>query len=292
MAQLQLSEPDETGLALWTAGQRHIRETTIERASKKTADVLIDQLDALIGRKVAISSTVPMQIDRQDYMSLLAACRASLHVLHLHPADVPMSLIIPAELVGRLTDEYYGGCLTTHYPIRLEYSVIELMILEKFCTIVASALKNGFDTIAGQSADVVSTSFLPATRIDPPAETQFQLCPLTVHITPESGLQLDLVFPADAFDLSRRSALIDHWHEDLTKHIHAISLDVRAVLAKPQMSLHQLRQLGIGETILIDQPRTAELCVNNATFALCRPGTGGGNSAVSVTHNFLHPILQ
>jgi flagellar motor switch protein FliM len=289
MAYLQFSDSEDKGLALLIAHRKQDQLHAIARSIEKTAAALSDNLNNLVRKKAAVTVNSPLLLDGQGYAALLDGSRTTVRTAFLSPEQISVSIIFPADLIACITDDYYGGCITNHQNVSLDYSVMELMMLEKFCATVVSALKTGFGChIAGVLPGIAYSD--PDTSLDNSSE--FQVFPVSIHVAPDTVFLMHLAVPVNDIPQSGLQFDTSRWHQCLALIIHDICVDVRAILARPVMSIQQLAKLQIGETILIDTTHDMELCLGNLSVAICKPGNTARNKAVSITRSLLQHTVQ
>lgn len=202
-----------------------------------------------------------------------------------------LAVSVPAELVSRLVDAYYGGSGAAPAAASKEFTRTEERLVGRLADGLTAMLVETWKEIAPLELQLKAReTSVGAARIAGPDDAVV-VCRFTM--TPQGGqpARFDILFPAAALRsvegaLAARSdegcARGSEWRAQLGAALADIRIEARTVLARPELSVSELIQLKVGDVIPVSIPASVPLLVEGRTVAVGSIGEQDGKAALRV----------
>ncbi|WP_420140767.1 flagellar motor switch protein FliM [Sphingomonas sp.] len=265
--------------------------TGLERMGEKLARALKPALEPILRGRIGVSTTPLETIDYREWQARLPAFM-SLSLYRLHPLKGGMLIAIDPDFIARLVESFYGGAPGAHRPTRAtEFTPSEELLLRRLLDRLSGVLVQHWDEVvpvdaapAGQESNahmlnfvrpheaVVIQRFAIASDAGD-AEIQI-LYPLAMLRPLEEKLATSM--PVEDTDA------VNAWRRRLGQALQDVTLPVRSVLARPEISVAQLLALKPGDVVPITLPSRAPLLAGAQRIALGVIGEQDGRAALMI----------
>jgi flagellar motor switch protein FliM len=288
--------PENAGLALLLDQKTAACLEAGSAATRRIAACLAAHVPGLLFEGLQIEAETSSLLLPAMCEALLQKRSASLHAVEIKLSEAVFHIVIPLELTRRLTDQFFGGsaknnCLRT--PV---LSTAETLFLERFLQGLLRALQQSVPQVSGLALTTAGVAYLPDTvcaLLDCPEYLNNRLA---LHLDKDFLFHIDMLFPAALLTLfsapSEHPALTSlQWQQRRDTNLEDMTIELRAILARPTLSVAQLLALAPGETIILDTPDLIDLCVGDQIVGAGKPGQMGSGTAVQITrNNFAHKL--
>ncbi len=208
------------------------------------------------------------------------------------PLQGVLALALPADLVSRMVDAFYGGSGASPTQAAREFTATEERLHGRVADALVVALADVWREIAPiepllRAREVNVAAARIAAPDEPVALGRFR-------IQPPSGQSatIDILFPAAALR-SVEGALAAKAGDDsgvrgaefraqLAAALGDVRIEARTVLARPELSVAELMQLKVGDVIPVSIPASVPLLVEGRTVAVGSIGEQDGKAALRI----------
>lgn len=263
----------------------------LDRINDRLARRMRDLLETFLRGKPRVDADPVVLRPLKDWQAEQNAF-TGLSLYGFKPLKGTLALNVPAELISRFVDYFYGGTGGATLAAPTEFTATEERLLARVS-----------DALIGAFADV----WREIAPIDPQLrgrETNVALAGLggpdesmTVcrfQVTPPQGrpAAIEILFPAAALRsvegaLAAKSsdeagARGEEWRAKLAATLGDVRIEARTVLARPELSVAELMQLKVGDVIPVSIPASVPLLVEGRTVAVGSIGEQDGKAALKV----------
>ncbi|WP_294389920.1 FliM/FliN family flagellar motor switch protein [uncultured Sphingomonas sp.] len=260
------SGPEAQPFALGQDDFRPTRLTGLERMGDKLARALKPALEPIARGRIGVSAQPLETISYGDWQDRLRG-PVSLTLYRLRPLKGGMLVAIEPDFVARLVESFYGGAPGgSRQPKTGDFTPSEELLLRRLLDRLSTILVQHWNEVtpidlalAGQEMSVLHLPFL---RRDEGVVIQ------RFAIATDAGpSEIEVVYPlAMLRPIEEKMAARVHdedvstgteWRRRMSDALQEVTLPVRSVLARPEISVAQLLSLKPGDVIPITlAPRT------------------------------------
>lgn len=250
-----------------TRGSAPERLTAFERVTEKLARALQDVIEPFARTRAVVNAPAPEILCYGAWTAKLPAF-TSLSLYRLRPLKGGMLVALSPDFIAGLVESFYGGAPTSpRKPKTGDFTTSEEMLLKRLLGRTTEAIAELWRDYAEMEPQLAqretSTGYLNWLR----DEDEVVLQRFAVAIAGQQTV-IDLVYPlglirpiearlASKVHDDGEHANNDAWRARLGTALAQVSLPVRSVLARPEMSVAQLLALKVGDVIPITlAPRT------------------------------------
>ncbi len=215
-------------------------------------------------------------------------------IFKLEPLKGAALLAMDSALSYALVDSVLGGTSRNAINLNRLFTILELRLIEKVCTDIMADLEKAWAPLYPAKLNLLRMEMNPRLVTIVPPEYQVVTMSLKVQIEETVGTMLfcvpimtieplrDKLREGMQFDLM---AIDPQWSYRLSSEILEAPLELAVELGNASISLRDLLDLAVGDTIMLDKPCTSELTVKvEGVPKYCGvPGIRHGNKAIQLS---------
>ncbi len=288
--------PDGTRSFDFTAQERIVRGRmpTMEIIHDRFARLFQNFLMDLMGQPVEFVVTA---IDAKRFSAFVGSIPlpSAISIIKFEPLRGVGLLVLDAPMVYMIIDHFYGGVGQTHVkPEGREFTPIQQRMVRKVVDAAIKDLTKAWEPVYPLNIELVRVESNPqfAMIMTP---TEFVVVVTMRLDLADVGRDLFLCLPysmvepirdrlAAGFQTDRLD--VDYtWGNRVRQEVLGCPVGIDVELGKGSIKIDDLRNLEIGDVILLDQPVTdpLDMMVANRLKYHCVAGTSNGNQAVKIT---------
>ena len=266
--------------------------TGLERLGEKAGRALRAAIEPLVQSRTHVTP-LPLTVCRFDGWSAELPFFMSLSQYRLRPLKGGMLVAIEPDFIARMIERFYGGAASTG-PLkqRQEFSASEDLLLarllEKIVAILADLWREVTPVEVSLVARETSMGHLAFVRPDDAVVVQ----PFAIQAADGPPATISIVYPLALLRPieDRMVARIQEdapggageWRRQLAEALEQVTLPVRSVLARPEITLSALMALKPGDVIPIQLSPRTPLLVASRPIAEGAIGEQDGRAALMI----------
>jgi flagellar motor switch protein FliM len=267
------------------------RLTGLERMSEKLARAIKPAVEPLARMRVQVAP-LPLEIKTYGEWQATLPEFMSLNFYRLRPLKGGMLLVIEPEFIAGLVESFYGGTPSTvRRPKTTDFTASEELLLHRLLDKIVGILVRHWrevtpveSSLAGRETNIAHLAFL---RPEEPVvlqrfEVSSGIAPTTIAIL----YPLAMLRPIEEKMAARVqdediNATVE-WRARLGEALEEVTLPVRSVLARPEISVAELLALKPGDVIPINLPPRTPLLAGARRIAEGVIGEQDGRAALRI----------
>ncbi|KKC26607.1 flagellar motor switch protein FliM [Sphingomonas sp. SRS2] len=280
---------------LYTLGQRKDRPvahlTHLERMNEKIARLLRDVIEPIAQTRAKIEA-IPLETRRFDEWQAKQPHYISLSLFRVRPAKGMMMIALEPAFITNMVDAFYGGTGNGLAPKSGEFTPSEQRLQKRLVTAISEVLTKSWNDSYPLEFDFTTheTDVAFANMVRPDETIVVQSFTIKPGMSKSTRIEilypLSLLQPIEDEIASRVQAGAGgndrDWKNKLLGALDNVSLPVRSVLARPEMTVAELLGLKVGDIIPITLSQTVPLLVGNRRFAEGTIGEQEGRAAMMI----------
>lgn len=217
-------------------------------------------------------------------------------IFKIEPLKGAALITMDSQLVFSLVDSILGG---TGTPAQAEqnrmFTSIEVRLMEKIVKDVLSDMeKSWIHVVQGTKMNLLRMEMNPRLVTIVPPEYQVITMPLEIQVEDFTGTML-FAIPYMTIEPVRDKlkigtqldsmAIDPKWHSRLAAELEAAPVEMAVELGRTSITLNDLINLSVGDTIILDQDCRSDLSIKIEGIEKFAglPGVQGGNKAIQIT---------
>lgn len=279
----------------YALGQRKDRPvahlTHLERMNEKIARLLRDVIEPIAQTRTKIEA-IPLETRRFDEWQAKQPDYISLSLFRVRPVKGMMMIALEPAFITNMVDAFYGGTGNGLAHKTGEFTPSEQRLQKRLVSAITEVLtkswQDAYPLEFAFSTHETDVAFANMVRPDEPVVVQsFTIKPgMSKSTRVEILYPLSVLQPIEDQIAMRVQAGADgddrEWKNKLLGALDNVSLPVRSVLARPEMTVAQLLALKPGDVIPITLSQTVPLLVGNRRFAEGTIGEQEGRAAMMI----------
>ena len=279
----------------YALGQRKDRPvahlTHLERMNEKIARLLRDVIEPIAQTRAKIDA-IPLETRRFDEWQAKQPAYISLSLFRVRPVKGMMMIAIDPAFITNMVDAFYGGTGNGLAAKSGEFTPSEQRLQKRLVTAITEVLtrswRESYPLEFDFSTHETDVTFANMVRPDESVVVQsFTIKPgMSKSTRIEILYPLSLLQPIEDEIATRAKAGAGgndgDWKNKLLGALDNVSLPVRSVLARPEMTVAELLALKVGDVIPITLSQTVPLLVGNRRFAEGTIGEQEGRAAMMI----------
>ncbi len=276
-------------------GQRKDRPAAhlvhLERMNERVARRLRDVIEPIAQTRSRVEAN-PLETRRFDEWQRNQADYMSLSLFRIRPGKGMMMMVMEPGFIANMVDAFYGGTGSGLAAKSGEFTPSEQRLLKRIVAGIADVLtKSWGETYPLEfelSTHETNAAFVNMVRADEAVVVQS----FTVKPGLAKSTRIEILYPLSMLqpiedEIAARAqagpaAEDSEWQDKLFSALENVSLPVRSVLARPEITVAQLLALKAGDVIPITLSQTVPLLVGNRRFAEGTIGEQDGRAAMMI----------
>ncbi|RVT43332.1 flagellar motor switch protein FliM [Sphingobium algorifonticola] len=263
----------------------------LDRLAEKLARRMRGILEPLIGARPDIG---PHPVSVTDYASWAGEVpsSSSMSVYRALPLKGAMILRLDAGMISTLVDCFYGGAGNRTLPMRPEFTPTEERLITRLSQAIVTQLADCWSDVVPLDMSLIGREIGVGFACAMPPTDQVVVQRFTICLIRNEEWPVDVVFPLAALraiDALTGSKVHDdkatqdpEWQTRLARQMKNIRLPARTVLARPSLTLAELRDLQVGDIIPVHINRSLPLIVGDRIIAHGNIGEQDGRAAFMI----------
>lgn len=265
----------------------------LDRIGERLARRLRDVLEPFVRVKPKVEAEAPLTSRFETWRDALPEF-TSLSLYRLRPMKGGMLVALSPDYVSRLVDAFYGGtgAPPANAARKREFTPAEERLLSRLTDAVVGAVVEAWGEVVPLEAALASreTNSSYASLVRGDEAVVVQRFAITGGGT--GATSMDLVFPLAAMrayevQLSAKvhaeaGPVDSEFRYRMARALENVSLPVRSVIARPQLSVQELMALKVGDVIPITLSPRVPLIVGNRRLAEGTIGEQEGRAAFQI----------
>lgn len=266
--------------------------TGLDRLGEKAARSLRAAIEPLIQTRIQVS-TAPLSVCRFDDWTAALPFFMSLSHYRLRPLKCGMLIAIEPDFITRLIERFYGGGPSAStLKVRHEFTASEELLLTRLLEKVVTILADHWREVTPVETQLVSreTSMAHLAFVRP--EDTVVVQPFVIHPADGPAATISVVYPLALLrpiEEKMATRIQDEapggagdWRRQLADALKHVTLPVRSVLARPEITLSTLMALKPGDVIPIQLSPRTPLLVASRPIAEGTIGEQDGRAALMI----------
>ncbi len=216
-------------------------------------------------------------------------------IFKLEPLKGAALLAMDSSLAYALVDSVLGGTSRSSINLSRLFTTLELRLIEKVVEDMMADLEKAWAPLYPAKLNILRMEMNPRLVNIVPPEYQVVTMTMKIHIEESVGTMIfavpfmtieplrDKLKEGMQFDLM---AIDPQWSYRLSSEILEAPMEVAVELGNSSISLRDLLELAVGDTIMLDKPCTSELAVKveGVPKYMGIPGVRHGNKAIQLSN--------
>lgn len=263
----------------------------IDRLGEKLGRRLRALFEPLVGSRGVVGIENARAVTYGDWAADVPQL-VSISLYRMPPFKGPVAVRLNPDMVAAVLDCFYGGTGLRPAPKRNEFTPTEERLIAKLSdSIIENMVDAWSDLVAIDAAFTAREANLAYAAIAPDEEVMLlqrftlslggnQSWPIDILTSVASMRGVEVLFETRPHDEGR---IVDAtWQGGLGARVAQVSLPVRTVLARPNLTLAELMQLQEGDVIPVHIGRNLPLIVGNRVIAHGTVGEQNGRAAFMI----------
>lgn len=304
LSELSFDQPEEeepkvrqaSAVEPYALGQRKDRPVAhlihLERMNEKIARLLRDVIEPIAQTRAKID-TIPLEIRRFDEWQAKQPAYISLSLFRVRAAKGMMMIAIDPAFITNMVDAFYGGTGNGLAAKSGEFTPSERRLQKRLVMAITETLtkswRDSYPLEFDFSTHETDVTFANMVRPDETVVVQS----FTIKPGMSKSTRIEILYPLSLLqpiedEIAMRAQAgagggnDGAWKNKLLGALDNVSLPVRSVLARPEMTVAQVLGLKVGDVIPITLSQTVPLLVGNRRFAEGTIGEQEGRAAMMI----------
>ena len=276
-------------------GQRQDRPVAdlahLERMNERIARRLRDVIEPIAQTRAKVDA-IPLEVRRFDEWQHNQPDYMSLSLYRVRPGKGVMMLAMEPGFITNMVDAFYGGTGNGLATKTNEFTPSEKRLQKRISGAVVDVLTKSWEETFRLDFDFATheTNATFANMVRPDEAVVVQS--FTIKTGLSKSTRIELLYPLAMLqpiedEIAARAqagpaADDGEWRSRMVGALENVSLPVRSVLARPEVTVAQLLALKVGDVIPITLSQTVPLLVGNRRFAQGTIGEQDGRAAMMI----------
>jgi len=263
--------PGEVSVVDFSCQERIVRGEmpVLERIHEKLSKSIVSSIYSIMGRDITMKMDELKTQKFKDFI-LTLEIPASINIARFHPLRGKSMLVLDSKLVYSLVDHYFGGHGQEESNItERDFTKTEIRIKDIMLAKFIKDLESAWERTLKMQVEIIGVESNPQLANTYSQEEVIVLTTFTINFTEKSFGKFYIVIPYAMLEPIREELYIGanqssddidpNWIRSMQEQVLDVSLNLRATLAKTELSLGRVSNLKVGDIISIEIPDTVTL---------------------------------